>query len=131
MRVLRPFPEACCAAGVPRKRIGERAILASTAPARKFRGCLRGTFFCVDVLGSVENNAKTIITVSELRSSMAEARRRQCRGFSRRPKILDYLGAGGLDEGEARQAASKLVRPARAESGQHTEGPAPEPDAVR
>lgn len=62
---------------------------------------------------------------------MAEASRRQGKGFSRRPKILDYLGAGGLDEGEARRAASELVRRARAESGQHTEGPAPEPSAVR
>lgn len=61
---------------------------------------------------------------------MTEARR-QDRGFSRRPKILDYLGAGGLHEDEAREQAAFLVRSARSEAGRQVEAPAPDPDAVR
>jgi hypothetical protein len=59
-------------------------------------------------------------------------RRSQERGVSRRPKILDYIGAGGYEEPEARKYAEHMVRHARAEaSGRSTEGPAPDPDAVR
>jgi hypothetical protein len=62
---------------------------------------------------------------------MAE-RRSQERGVSRRPKILDYIGAGGHDEAQAREYAEGMVRHARAEaSGRSVEGPAPDPDAVR
>lgn len=61
---------------------------------------------------------------------MTEARRHD-RGFSKRPKILDYLGAGGLHEDDARQAATDLVRRARSDSGRSVEAPAPDPDAVR
>lgn len=61
---------------------------------------------------------------------MSEARR-QDRGFSRRPKILDYIGTGGLHEDDARQAAVDLVRAVREESGREVEAPAPDPEAVR
>ena len=62
---------------------------------------------------------------------MAEAREHE-RGFSRRPKILDLVGTGGMDESEARSFAYQLVRRARAESGGRTpEGPAPNSDIVR
>lgn len=62
---------------------------------------------------------------------MAE-RRSQQRGFSRRPKILDYIGAGGHEESQAREYAEGVVRHARAEAnGRSAEGPAPDPDAVR
>ena len=57
--------------------------------------------------------------------------REQDRGFRRRPKILEYLGAGGMPEEEARELAEDLVRRARAETGRFTEGPAPSPDEVR
>ena len=53
------------------------------------------------------------------------------KGVSSRPKILDYLGAGGHDEETAREHAADLVRYARGSSGRLTEGPAPDPDAVR
>lgn len=61
---------------------------------------------------------------------MAEARR-QNRGFLRRPKILDYLGAGGMDEPEAREYAREMVRYTREMTDPQLEGPAPDPDAVR
>lgn len=62
---------------------------------------------------------------------MAESREHG-RGFSRRPRILDLVGAGGTTEAEARDFAHDLVRRARAESaGRIPEGPAPDPDAVR
>lgn len=70
------------------------------------------------------------MSVCELRRSMAEAKRRD-RGFLRRPRILDYLGAGGTEEAKARQTAETLVQRAREESGRRVEGPAPDPDAVR
>jgi hypothetical protein len=53
------------------------------------------------------------------------------KGVSRRPKVLDYLGAGERDEETARAEAEELVRYARGSSGRFTEGPAPDPDAVR
>lgn len=59
------------------------------------------------------------------------AEKRQYREFFRRPRILDYIGSGGMDEHEARQAAEGLIRRARAESGRYIEGPAPEPEIVR
>lgn len=53
-------------------------------------------------------------------------------GFRRRPRILDYIGAGGLSDDEAREFAHDLVRRARSEvTPRHTEAPAPEPKAVR
>ena len=61
---------------------------------------------------------------------MADSRPQQ-KGFSRRPKVLDYLGAGGMDEESARSMAEELVRRARSASGRTTEGPAPSPEAVR
>lgn len=62
---------------------------------------------------------------------MAESRPRE-RGVSKRPKILDYIGAGGMEESEAREFARHMVRHARDETdGRSVEGPAPEPDAVR
>ncbi len=52
------------------------------------------------------------------------------KGFRGRPKILDLLGAGGLDEEEARVYAREVVRIVR--GGSHTpEGTAPGPEAVR
>jgi hypothetical protein len=53
------------------------------------------------------------------------------KGISRRPKVLDYLGAGGMDEESARAMADELVRHARSESSRIPEGPAPSPDVVR
>ncbi len=53
------------------------------------------------------------------------------KGISRRPKVLDYLGAGERDEETARADAEELVRYARGSSGRFTEGSAPDPDAVR
>ena len=58
-------------------------------------------------------------------------RRSQDRDPLRRPKVLDYIGAGGMVEEEARETARELVRNARAAAGRHLEGPAPDPDAVR
>ena len=52
------------------------------------------------------------------------------KGFSGRPKILDLLGAGGLDEEEARVYAREVVRIVRGGS-RAPEGPAPGPEAVR
>ena len=53
------------------------------------------------------------------------------KGVSRRPKVLDYLGAGERDEEMARSHAEEFVRSARGSSGRLIEGPAPDPDAVR
>ena len=62
---------------------------------------------------------------------MSEARR-QDRGFSKRPKILDYLGSGGAEEDEARASAETLVRRARTESMNRVEdSSAPDPNSVR
>jgi len=70
-------------------------------------------------------------TLPTRRVHMAE-RRPQERGVSRRPKILDYIGAGGHDEAQAREYAEHMVRHARAEAkGRSVEGPAPDPDTVR
>jgi hypothetical protein len=55
----------------------------------------------------------------------------QERGVSRRPRILDYIGAGGIEESEAREYAQNMVRFARETAGRRTEGPPPDPDAVR
>jgi hypothetical protein len=52
------------------------------------------------------------------------------KGFSGRPKILDLLGAGGLDEEEARVYAREVVRIVRGGS-RDPEAPAPSPEAVR
>lgn len=52
------------------------------------------------------------------------------KGFSGRPKILDLLGAGGLDEEEARVYAREVVRIVRGGS-RAPEAPAPDPEAVR
>lgn len=62
---------------------------------------------------------------------MAGSRPRE-RGVSKRPKILDYIGAGGVEESEAREYARDVVRHAReGTDGRAVEGPAPDPDAVR
>ncbi len=61
---------------------------------------------------------------------MAERRTRGT-GFSGRPKILDYLGAGGLDENQAREFAHDVVRELRGLGYHPPEAPAPDPDAVR
>lgn len=53
------------------------------------------------------------------------------RGFRRRPTLLGYIGAGGLEEDEAQEKARELVRRAREESAHYPEGPAPDPDQVR
>jgi hypothetical protein len=53
------------------------------------------------------------------------------RGISRRPRILDLLGAGRMPEDEARANAEALVRRARGGAGRGVEGPAPDPDEVR
>ena len=58
-------------------------------------------------------------------------RRPQDKGFKRRPKVLDYLGAGGMDEESARAMADELVRYARSERSRTPEGPAPSSDVVR
>lgn len=60
---------------------------------------------------------------------MTEAREH---GFSRRPKVLDLVGAGGMSEGEARDLAYRLVRRAREEGGKHApEASAPSSEEVR
>jgi hypothetical protein len=62
---------------------------------------------------------------------MAEPRP-QDGGSLKRPKILDYIGAGHLDEEEAREHARELVRHAREEGARLViEGDAPDPDVVR
>ncbi len=55
----------------------------------------------------------------------------QERGISKRPKLLDYIGAGGMEEKEAGMFASNVVRHARSLAGREVEGPAPDPAAVR
>lgn len=62
---------------------------------------------------------------------MAEPRDTQERGFKRRPRILDYLGAGNMEESEARDLAYQLTRRARQESSRQVEGSAPDPGEVR
>ena len=57
--------------------------------------------------------------------------RRQDRSLPKRPKILDYLGAGGIDESEAREYAQEMVRYTRQMTGPQLEGPAPDPKTVR
>ena len=69
-------------------------------------------------------------TIPVRRVSMAE-RSPQEKGFSRRPRILDYIGAGGSSEDEARDFARDVVRQARSESFHYREAPAPDPEAVR
>lgn len=56
---------------------------------------------------------------------------RQDRSLSRRPKILDYLGAGSMDESEAREYAQEMVRYTRQMTEPQLEGPAPDPNIVR
>ncbi len=58
-------------------------------------------------------------------------RRSQEKGVSRRPKILDYIGAVGKEESEAREYARQMVRHAREAAGRQVEEPAPDPDTVR
>ncbi len=55
----------------------------------------------------------------------------QERGISKRPKLLDYIGAGGMKEAGASLFASNVVRHARSLAGREVEGPAPDPAAVR
>ena len=55
----------------------------------------------------------------------------ESKGISRRPKILDLLGAGPMSEGEARDIAEGVVRTNRSGTSRIIEGPAPEPDEVR
>lgn len=55
----------------------------------------------------------------------------QDRGFRKRPEILDYLGADGMDEYEARELAHRLIRRAREEEGRAIEGVAPAHERVR
>ncbi len=57
----------------------------------------------------------------------------ESRGISRRPKILDLLGAGSQPEesASAREDAQVLVQTVREHTSRFTEGPAPEPDEVR
>jgi hypothetical protein len=61
---------------------------------------------------------------------MAETRQRD-RDFPRRPRILDYVGLGRVQEDEARSAAENLVRRVRSESMRRVEGTAPDPASVR
>jgi hypothetical protein len=61
---------------------------------------------------------------------MAEHTPRE-RGIGRRPRILDYLGAGYLSEEEAEALAYETVRELRNLSYHHPEGPAPDPGEVR
>lgn len=61
---------------------------------------------------------------------MAETRL-QDRGLPRRPKILDYLGAGGMVDSEAREYAQEMVRYTRQMTEPQLEGPAPDPKTVR
>lgn len=49
------------------------------------------------------------------------------KGFRRRPKILDYLGAGHLPEDDARALAEGLVRDVRERAARFTEDPARTP----
>jgi hypothetical protein len=56
---------------------------------------------------------------------------RESKGISRRPKILDLLGAGPMSEEEARDVAESVVRSSRSSAGRTVEGTAPEPDEVR
>lgn len=58
-------------------------------------------------------------------------RRAEDKGFRKRPRILDYLGAGGNSESDARDYAGRLVREARSSGGRLIEGQAPSPDEVR
>jgi hypothetical protein len=67
---------------------------------------------------------------------VARPEKTEDKGFRRRPKILDYLGAGGMEESEAREHAEGLVRRARHErnagdGGREVEDEAPDPGAVR
>ncbi len=55
----------------------------------------------------------------------------RAKGFSGRPKILEYLGAGGMPEDDARELAAELVRHARSEGSRFVEGAAPDPGEVR
>lgn len=59
------------------------------------------------------------------------AERAPDKGFSKRPEILDLLGAGGMNEGEAREFSYEVVRNLRGLSYRHPEGQAPDPDEVR
>ncbi|MBA3704128.1 MAG: hypothetical protein M3514_03820 [Actinomycetota bacterium] len=59
------------------------------------------------------------------------AERASDKGFSKRPEILDLLGAGGMNEGEAREFSYEVVRNLRGLSYHHPEGQAPDPDEVR
>ncbi len=58
-------------------------------------------------------------------------RRTEGTGFIGRPKILDHLGAGGLDEDQAREFAYEVVRGLRGQGYHSPEAPATDPDAVR
>ena len=55
----------------------------------------------------------------------------QAKGFGSRPKILEYLGTGGMTEADARELAEALVRRSRSEGGRFIEGEPPTPDEVR
>ena len=55
----------------------------------------------------------------------------ESKGISRRPKILDLLGAGPMSEGDARDIAGGVVRTNRSDTGRTIEAPAPESDEVR
>lgn len=57
--------------------------------------------------------------------------RSQERGIGSRPKLLDYIGAGGMEEDDEKLFASNVVRHARSLAGREVEGPAPGPAAVR
>ena len=59
------------------------------------------------------------------------AERKQSRGISRRPEILDALGSGGMPDGEAEAFAERVVRELRSLGYHYPEGPAPDPDEVR
>jgi len=52
------------------------------------------------------------------------------KGFRRRPIILDYVGAGNLNEDEAKEIAREVVRNARSGFERLTEGQAPDPEEV-
>ena len=55
----------------------------------------------------------------------------ESKGFRGRPLILDYVGAGGLEEDEAQEEAREIVRRVRENSHPFTEVPAPDPHEVR
>lgn len=55
----------------------------------------------------------------------------QGQGSSKRPRLLDYIGAGGMQEEDEKLFASNVVRHARSLAGREVEGPAPSPAAVR